>query len=125
MARRPALPGLSQSQREIMEIVWQRGEVSAVDVRAALTPRRDLAKNTVRTLLERMEADGLVGRQRSTTDRRRTLVRLTPAGARAWSAAASVRQAALAGLLDKFEGDPALSLEDALDRLVRGLEAGQ
>lgn len=57
-ARHPALPSLSQSQREIMEIVWDRGEVSAIEVREILSAKRDLAKNTVRTLLERMEDKG-------------------------------------------------------------------
>ena len=57
-ARHPALPGLSQSQREIMEIVWDRGEVSAVEVREILSKKRELAKNTVRTLLDRMEEKG-------------------------------------------------------------------
>lgn len=57
-AMRAVLPGLSQSQREIMEIVWQRGEVSAVEVREILSKKRELAKNTVRTLLDRMEVKG-------------------------------------------------------------------
>jgi BlaI family penicillinase repressor len=57
-ARRPTLSSLSQSQREIMEIVWDRGEVSASDVREVLAAKRDLARNTVRTLLERMEVKG-------------------------------------------------------------------
>jgi BlaI family penicillinase repressor len=56
--KRSTLPGLSQSQREIMEIVWERNEVSAVDVRETLSKKRDLAKNTVRTLLDRMEEKG-------------------------------------------------------------------
>ena len=56
--RHPALPSLSQSQREIMEIVWERGEVSANDVREILSGKRELAKNTVRTLLDRMEDKG-------------------------------------------------------------------
>ena len=56
--KRPTLPGLSQSQREIMEIVWDRGEVSAIEVRDILSQKRDLAKNTVRTLLDRMEEKG-------------------------------------------------------------------
>jgi BlaI family penicillinase repressor len=56
--RHPGLPSLSQSQREIMEIVWDRGEVSAIEVREILSAKRDLAKNTVRTLLERMEDKG-------------------------------------------------------------------
>ena len=57
-AKHPVLTNLSQSQREIMEIVWERGEVSAIDVREILSEKRDLAKNTVRTLLERMEGKG-------------------------------------------------------------------
>ena len=56
--RNSALPGLSESQREIMDIVWERGEVSANDVRKILGEKRALARNTVRTLLERMEDKG-------------------------------------------------------------------
>jgi predicted transcriptional regulator len=41
-----------------MEIVWKRGEVSANQVREILAAKRDLAKNTVRTMLERMEDKG-------------------------------------------------------------------
>lgn len=52
------LPDLSPSQREIMEIVWERGQVTASEVRRALARTRDVARNTVRTLLERMEAKG-------------------------------------------------------------------
>lgn len=55
---RRTLPALSESQREIMEIVWDRGEVSAYEVREILSQNRQLAKNTVRTLLERMEGKG-------------------------------------------------------------------
>lgn len=60
MARRVPQPQaeLSAAQREIMEIVWERGEVAASEVRELLAARRAVAKNTVRTLLERMEAKG-------------------------------------------------------------------
>jgi predicted transcriptional regulator len=57
-AKRLKSSGLSQLQREIMDVVWKHGELSAADVRARLAAERDLAKNTVRTLLERMEAKG-------------------------------------------------------------------
>jgi BlaI family transcriptional regulator, penicillinase repressor len=57
-ASHPPPRSLSHSQREIMEIVWDRGEVSAIEVRQILSAKRDLAKNTVRTLLERMEDKG-------------------------------------------------------------------
>jgi predicted transcriptional regulator len=41
-----------------MEIVWDQGEVSAFDVREILTTRREVARETVRTLLARMEEKG-------------------------------------------------------------------
>src|SRR5262245_23019540 len=49
---------LSDAQREIMEIIWERGELSASSLREILESRRPVARNTVRTLLERMEAKG-------------------------------------------------------------------
>src|SRR5688500_9657847 len=49
------LRDLSPAQRQIMEIVWQRGEVTALEVRDLLVQTRQVARNTVRTLLERME----------------------------------------------------------------------
>ncbi len=54
------LPELSPAQQEIMEIVWKKGEVSASQVREELSARKQVAKNTVRTLLERMEEKGWV-----------------------------------------------------------------
>ena len=53
-------PELSPAQQEIMEIVWKRGEVSASQVREELSANKQVAKNTVRTLLERMEEKGWV-----------------------------------------------------------------
>lgn len=53
-----SLPDLSPAQREIMDVVWERGEVNAREVRRVLARTRDVARNTVRTLLERMEGKG-------------------------------------------------------------------
>jgi predicted transcriptional regulator len=47
---------LSPAELQLMEIVWERGEMSAREARLALP--RDVARNTVRTLLERMEEKG-------------------------------------------------------------------
>ena len=49
---------LSPAQLEIMEIVWEKGEVAAVEVRQILADGRELARETVRTMLERMEDKG-------------------------------------------------------------------
>lgn len=56
--KQPELAALSESQQEIMEIVWSHGEVSARQVRDILLKKREVARNTVRTLLERMEEKG-------------------------------------------------------------------
>ncbi len=59
MAAKPIdLPDLSPAQAEIMEIVWERGEATANEVRRVLARTRKVARNTVRTLLERMEDKG-------------------------------------------------------------------
>lgn len=52
-----ALP-LSRAQREVMEIIWDAGEASVQDVTRQLNKVRPVARNTVRTLMERMEAKG-------------------------------------------------------------------
>jgi BlaI family penicillinase repressor len=49
---------LSPAQLEIMEIVWDKSEVAAVEVRQLLANGRELARETVRTMLERMEDKG-------------------------------------------------------------------
>ena len=49
---------LSGAEREVMDVVWARGEVTAREARDALP--REVARNTVRTLLERMEEKGWV-----------------------------------------------------------------
>jgi predicted transcriptional regulator len=49
---------LSLAQNEIMEIVWEKGEVAVSEVRKLLADGRDLARETVRTVLQRMEEKG-------------------------------------------------------------------
>ena len=49
---------LSAGEMEVMEIVWDRGEVAAQEVRELLARRRELSRTTVRTMLSRMERKG-------------------------------------------------------------------
>ena len=57
MAKTDSSP-LTDAQREIMEIVWERGEVTVSEVRDALAKRRELARNTVQTMIVRLEDKG-------------------------------------------------------------------
>jgi BlaI family penicillinase repressor len=58
--KRQEIPELTPAQGEIMEIIWELGEVSATGVRRVLGQTRPVARNTVRTLLERMEEKGWI-----------------------------------------------------------------
>jgi predicted transcriptional regulator len=51
---------LTELQLEIMQFLWERGEASAGEVRAALRSRRELAHTTVSTMLRRLENKGIV-----------------------------------------------------------------
>jgi predicted transcriptional regulator len=52
------LPPLSEAQLEIMNVVWDRGEVTVAEVWKLLSARRPLARNTVLTMLTRLEEKG-------------------------------------------------------------------
>jgi predicted transcriptional regulator len=72
---------LTPAQLELMDLVWERGEVSAADAHATLRARRPVAPTTVLTLLRRLEKRGflahrVVGRAhlyRATRDRASSL----------------------------------------------------
>jgi BlaI family penicillinase repressor len=51
---------LTARQLEIMEVIWARGEASALEVRDELALTREVTKTTVRTTMERLEAAGVL-----------------------------------------------------------------
>jgi predicted transcriptional regulator len=57
------LPALSQTQLEIMDVVWAGSEVTVTDVWNVLAQRRQLARNTVLTLMDRLERKGWLKRR--------------------------------------------------------------
>jgi BlaI family transcriptional regulator, penicillinase repressor len=59
MGKKRQLPrDLSPAQHKIMNCIWQHGELSVSGVCAVLGPRWKVARNTVRTLMARMETKG-------------------------------------------------------------------
>jgi BlaI family transcriptional regulator, penicillinase repressor len=56
------LPPLSEAQLEIMNVVWDHGEVTVADVWKALSVDRKVARNTVLTMLTRLEEKGWLER---------------------------------------------------------------
>jgi len=54
---------LSRAEWSVMKTVWDRGEVIVRDVLDALAKERGWARNTVRTMLERLVAKGYLERR--------------------------------------------------------------
>jgi predicted transcriptional regulator len=82
------LPALSEAQLEIMHAVWEGGEVTVTDVWTALSRRRRVARNTVLTLMDRLEKKGWLTRR--------------VAGPAHYYTAASPRAAALGGVVRRL-----------------------
>jgi DNA-binding MarR family transcriptional regulator len=85
---RPVLDalGLTYPQYLVMLVLWERGASTVSELGQAL----ELASGTLSPLLKRLEAGGLVRRERSTADERSVLIHLTDAGAALRARASSV-----------------------------------
>jgi predicted transcriptional regulator len=58
MSGRAQPPPLSEAQMEIMEVVWGRGTATVGAIWKALQERRSVARNTVQTMVTRLEEKG-------------------------------------------------------------------
>jgi BlaI family penicillinase repressor len=61
--KREGLPALSEAQLEIMHLIWGGGEVTVTDVWNVLAQRRQVSRNTILTLMERLEKKGWLKRR--------------------------------------------------------------
>ena len=52
------LPTLSEGQLEIVNIIWDHGEVTVGDVWRTLAKRRPVSRNTISTMITRLEEKG-------------------------------------------------------------------
>jgi BlaI family penicillinase repressor len=58
MSEIESLPPLTEAQMEIMNVVWDKGEATVAEVRAKLPGRRELARNTILTVMDRLVEKG-------------------------------------------------------------------
>ncbi|HEY3968164.1 MAG TPA: BlaI/MecI/CopY family transcriptional regulator [Planctomycetaceae bacterium] len=58
MSKDKELPTLSETQLEIMNVVWDHEQCSVADVWKILNDRRGVTRNTVHTLIGRLEEKG-------------------------------------------------------------------
>jgi predicted transcriptional regulator len=58
MSKEPELPPLSPPQWEILDLVWNAGEITVGEVWGILKERRQIARNTVQTTMARLVDKG-------------------------------------------------------------------
>jgi BlaI family penicillinase repressor len=58
MSEADELPALSQTQLQIMNVIWERDPCTVADCWKALNERRSVARNTVQTQFVRLEEKG-------------------------------------------------------------------
>ncbi|MFC5722367.1 MarR family winged helix-turn-helix transcriptional regulator [Streptomyces gamaensis] len=109
--------GLTYPQYLVMMALWEHTELPVKRLGELLR----LDSGTLSPLLKRLEAAGLVHRERSAQDERSVLVRLTPAGSelRTEAALVPVRIISATGL----DAREAAELRATIDRLTRALDA--
>ena len=56
--RTKKLPPLSDSQMEVMQEIWSRGEATVTEVWQAVSVKRAIARNTILTVMDRLERKG-------------------------------------------------------------------
>ncbi len=82
-----------------------------------LAERLSCVKSNVTQLVDRLEADGFVGREADPNDRRSKLAVITPAGRKAYAEGTRVREAVESTLFAKFSKEEALQLASFMARL--------
>ncbi|HTI51219.1 MAG TPA: MarR family transcriptional regulator, partial [Planctomycetaceae bacterium] len=112
--------GLNEARYRVLAALHRRagGECSQSELAELLLQ----SESNLSTLLERMSADGLLSRTRSQTDRRRSLIRMTPPGLGALERAERARGATLARLMREFAPQETEQLVFGLRRLISELE---
>lgn len=110
--------GLNEARYRVLDSLKTRGECSQSELAVQLLQ----SESNLSTLLDRMGGDGLITRTRSQTDRRRSLIRMTPIGLEALSQAEQTRAATTGRLLRFFSSGETDQLAELLQRLVGDLE---
>ena len=118
-AYRPILEpmGLTHPQYLVMLALWERNPRTLADLGAALA----LEPATLSPLLKRLEASGLVTRERNERDERALDIRLTPEG-RALRARAETVPPRVAAMLD-MSLDELAGLREVLHRTIAAVDA--
>lgn len=105
-------------QGHILYVLWQSEGIPIIE----LSQKTGLAKNTLTAMLSRMEENGLICREVSASDRRQSLIGLTPKARALEKRYNQVSQQMNSLFFKDFETEEIKELEQYLDRIVSNLE---
>ncbi len=106
------------SQGHILYVLWKSESIPIVE----LAQKTGLAKNTLTVMLGRMEENGLICREASASDRRQSLISLTPRARELEKSYDQVSQQMNSLFFQDFEEKEIKELEQYLDRIISNLE---
>lgn len=108
-------------QGHILYVLWKSDGIPIVE----LAQKTGLAKNTLTAMLCRMEENGLICREASASDRRQSLIHLTPKARALEKRYNQVSQQMNSLFFKDFEKTEIKELEQYLDRIVSNLERAE
>jgi DNA-binding MarR family transcriptional regulator len=110
--------GITYPQYLVLMVLWETDNIPVNDISQKLI----LNTNTVTPLLKRMEAEGFIKRQRSESDERKVIVKLTRKGKLLQVKAASIPENLASGLVsDTMNLEEMNDLKDKLCKLINYL----
>lgn len=111
--------GLTGPQLVCLRTLLRLGPVTP----SVLSREMDLSQATVTGILDRLAAQGLLGRTRHAEDRRRVIVDLTEAGRNVLRSAPSPLQDIFSGRLASLSVEERAAIHDSLERIVEMMRA--
>jgi len=110
--------GITYPQYLVLMVLWEKDNISVNEISQKLI----LNTNTVTPLLKRMEAQGFIKRQRSGSDERKVIVKLTGKGKLMQKKAAYIPESLASGLVsDTMNIEELGDLKDSLCKLINYL----
>lgn len=107
--------GITYPQYLVLMVLWENDELTVNDIAKKLI----LNTNTVTPLLKRMETMGLLNRQRSATDERKVVIKLTEKAYQLREQAATIPQQLVENInSQKLDVNKLMELKSTLNRLI-------
>ncbi len=113
------MAGMTPSQLVVLQLLDEKGDRTVGDIAKAT----QLSNATITNLVDKLEAQGLVGRRRDEFDRRRVVLTLLKEGQGRMSAAPDLLQETFIGRFDGLEPWRQAMLISALEQLAELLDA--